>query len=90
MLEYQIGTKSKAFALHTFCILFAYFLKNIYVQKIFLKKNTLGGLVFRSFLPHLTPDRDERRRREKEEEHATQRHTKDTQTLSLSITYKKT
>jgi hypothetical protein len=54
------------------------------------KKNTLGGLVFRSFLPHLTPDRDERRRREKEEEHATQRHTEDTRTLPLSITYKKT
>ena len=54
------------------------------------KKNTLGGLVFRSFLSHLTPDRDERRRREKEEEHATQRHTEDTRTLSLSFTYKKT
>jgi len=28
LLEYQIGTKSKSYALHTFCILFAYFLKN--------------------------------------------------------------
>jgi hypothetical protein len=56
-----------------------------------LQKRTLwGGLVFRSFLSHLTPDRDERRRREKEEEHATQRHTEDTRTLPLSITYKKT
>ena len=54
------------------------------------KKEHFGGLVFRSFLSHLTPDRDERRRREKEEEHATQRHTEDTRTLSLSITYKKT
>ena len=30
MLEYQIGTKSKSYALHTFCILSAYFFKNIY------------------------------------------------------------
>ena len=34
MLEYQIGTKSKSYALHTFCILFAYFLKNNIVKKI--------------------------------------------------------
>ena len=32
MLEYQIGTKSKAFALHAFCILSAYFIKNIYLS----------------------------------------------------------
>jgi hypothetical protein len=31
LLEYQIGTKSKAFALRTFCILSAYFIKNIYI-----------------------------------------------------------
>jgi hypothetical protein len=31
LLEYQIGTKSKAFALHTFCTLSAYFIKNIYI-----------------------------------------------------------
>tara|TARA_B110000046_G_C12865801_1_gene343835 strand:+ start:290 stop:481 length:192 start_codon:yes stop_codon:yes gene_type:complete len=42
------------------------------------KKNTLGGLVFRSFLSHLTPDRDERRRREKEEEHASETHGRHT------------
>ena len=32
-MEYQIGTKSKAFALHTFCILSAHFIKNIYITK---------------------------------------------------------
>ena len=42
------------------------------------KKNTLGGLVFRSFLSHLTPDRDERRRREKEEEHTSETHGRHT------------
>ena len=31
-MEYQIGTKSKSYALHTFCILSAYFIKNIYQQ----------------------------------------------------------
>ena len=30
-IEYQIGTKSKSYALHTFCILSAYFIKNIYI-----------------------------------------------------------
>ena len=30
MLEYQIGAKSKSYALHTFCILSAHFIKNIY------------------------------------------------------------
>jgi hypothetical protein len=31
LLEYQIGTKSKSYALHTFCILSAHFIKNIYI-----------------------------------------------------------
>ena len=29
--------QSKAFALHTFCILFAYFIKNIYIFEVVLK-----------------------------------------------------
>ena len=36
MWEYQICTKSKVFGLHTFCILFAYFCKNIYKRGLLL------------------------------------------------------
>jgi len=54
------------------------------------KKNTLGGLVFRSFLStnaHQTETKEEEERKRK---NTHQRHTEDTQTLPLSFIYKKT
>ena len=54
------------------------------------KKNTLRGLVFRSFLSthaHQTETKEEEERKRK---NTHQRHTEDTQTLPLSFIYKKT
>ena len=54
------------------------------------KKNTLGGLVFRSFLStnaHQTETKEEEERKRK---NTHQRHVEDTRTLSLSFIHKKT
>ena len=54
------------------------------------KKNTLGGLVFRSLLStnaHQTETKEEEERKRK---NTHQRHAEDTRTLSLSFIHKKT